>query len=377
MARQTLPSYWTEVIAIIESGLKPHPQRVASFADHLAKRLEEAGESRLADRINKLVERAAMPAGSAFTAQRVQTDMRASDLFGAMPADARTPVLLPEAQSELDRFVRLNQQAAALQRNDLSPPTALLLYGPSGCGKTMAANSVATQLGRPLLTVRLDTLMTSYLGDSAKNLRRAFDAGHSVPSILFLDEFDAVAKMRDDPQELGEIKRLVNSLLQNLDSARGNQVVLAATNHEHLLDTAIWRRFDVALELGMPSREQIIGIIAQNLDRHPVEMEAISALSGLGTGLSGADVAGAVTRALQDSALLTEPHLPSLLATEFLRARSKKTEFANGVPNKKSLVLAISSLAELSNKQIALLARCTPVYVYKVLKQPLGGTDDD
>lgn len=377
MARQTLPSYWTEVIAIIESGLKPHPQRVASFADHLAKRLEEAGESRLADRINKLVERSAMPAGSTFTAQRVQAETPATDLFGAMPVDARTPILLPEAQAELDRFVRLNQQAAALQRNDLSPPTALLLYGPSGCGKTMAANSVAAQLGRPLLTVRLDTLMTSYLGDSAKNLRRAFDAGCSVPSILFLDEFDAVAKMRDDPQELGEIKRLVNSLLQNLDAASGNQVVVAATNHEHLLDVAIWRRFDVAIELGMPSRDQIIGIITQNLDRHPVDMEVVSALSALGTGLSGADVTGAVTRALQDSALSTEPHLQSLLTTEFLRAREKRTGFISDMTNKKSLVIAISGLAELSNKQIAVLAGCTPVYVYKVLKQPLGGTDDD
>ena len=103
----------------------------------------------------------------------------------------------------------------------------------------MAAVAIASDLELPLMVVRLDSLLGSYLGNSAKNLRRVFDNALSNPCVLLIDEFDVVGKMRDDPQEVGEVKRLVGSLLQNLDRVHGRQVIIAATNHHHMLDLAI------------------------------------------------------------------------------------------------------------------------------------------
>ena len=97
--------------------------------------------------------------------------------------------------------------------------------------------------------MRLDSLLGSFLGNSAKNLRRVFDVALGKPCVLLLDEFDAIGRMRDDSHEVGEIKRLVGSLLQNLDRVQGEHVLIAATNHHHMLDTAIWRRFDVTLSI--------------------------------------------------------------------------------------------------------------------------------
>ena len=376
MVKAQLPSFWTEVISIIESGLKPNPQRVGAFADHLANRLEEHGETRLAQRIRGLVENAATPAGSNFGIQRLGAESLV--LVRQPPAETRSllsPVLHPRAEREIDRFIRLNLQTAALARQGLNPPTSILLYGPPGCGKTTTAAAIAKSLGLPLLTVRLDSLLTSYLGDSAKNLRQAFEAAASSPSILFLDEFDAVAKMRDDPQEIGEMKRLVNSLLQNIDATRGELIVIAATNHEHLLDPAVWRRFDVDLELGLPGKDQAIQIIDQLLGDVDVEPEVVQALGQIAHGLTGADICSGVIRALQDSVLDQKAQLPTLLSVELLHGTKgygigmQDAESGLDADNKKGLILTICAKApSLNNRQVAILANCSQAYVHQVLR---------
>jgi len=134
---------------------------------------------------------------------------------------------------------------------------SLLLYGPPGCGKTSLAYFLAHRLGLPLVTARLDTLISSLLGNTAKNLRRVFDFANRQPCVLFLDEFDAIAKARDDQHELGELKRVVNSLLQNMDTYCQHGVLIAATNHQELLDDAIWRRFQTVIEVPKPGIPEI------------------------------------------------------------------------------------------------------------------------
>ena len=127
-----------------------------------------------------------------------------------------------------------------------------LIYGPPGVGKTKLARYLARQLELPCVEVRLDGLMSSFLGTTASNIGALFDFANRYRCVLFLDEFDAVAKARDDVQEIGEIKRVVNTLLQSLDSRNGAGITVAATNHEHLLDHAVWRRFDSRIELHKP-----------------------------------------------------------------------------------------------------------------------------
>ena len=259
MAKPSIRDHWIEVISIIEGGLKPDPERVSAFATHLAARLEDEGEGKLAQRIKRLTDRASLPAGSTYRVGSLFSDVEAQlslveERDASQPASY--PILPDDIAVELGRFVELRERAADLERLEIAPPSTLLLYGAPGCGKTMAAEAVAHELRLPLLTVRLESVMASYLGSSAKNLRRLFDGAQARPSVLFLDEFDAIGKMRDDPQEIGEMKRLVSSLLQNLDRVRGRLVVIAATNHSHLLDEALWRRFDVILHFPMPDAEQ-------------------------------------------------------------------------------------------------------------------------
>ena len=148
-----------------------------------------------------------------------------------------------------------------LARLGAKPHMRCLIYGPPGVGKTKLARYLAHQLSLPCLEVRLDGLMSSFLGTTARNIGALFDFANRYRCVLFLDEFDAVAKARDDVQEIGEIKRVVNTLLQSIDSRNGLGITLAATNHEHLLDPAVWRRFDARIEIPKPdpeAREQLL-----------------------------------------------------------------------------------------------------------------------
>lgn len=161
----------------------------------------------------------------------------------------------------------------------------VLFYGPPGCGKTSAGEALASELGWPLLIVRVDAVVSSYLGETASNLRRIFQYAATGSWILFFDEFDALGKARDDPNEHGEIKRVVTAFLQMLDSFRGSSLIVAATNHEHLLDTALWRRFDEVIEFRLPSVHEARKLLRQRLRgvRHDgVQIEkAASRLRGL------------------------------------------------------------------------------------------------
>src|SRR5438477_8302827 len=122
-------------------------------------------------------------------------------------------------------------------------PSRMLIHGPPGTGKTQTARWITGQLSLPLLTVRCDTLVSSLLGQTSKNLRRVFEHAVQRPCVLFLDEFDALASARGNERDVGELQRVVISLLQNVDALPDNTILIAATNHEQLLDPAVWRRF--------------------------------------------------------------------------------------------------------------------------------------
>jgi SpoVK/Ycf46/Vps4 family AAA+-type ATPase len=152
-----------------------------------------------------------------------------------------------------------------IDRHGLPRRQRLLFYGPPGCGKTSAAEGLAAELGLPLVIVRLDAVVSSYLGETASNLQRIFDYAQTGSWVLLFDEFDALGKARDDPTEHGEIKRVINGFLQLLDRFRGPSLLVAATNHETLLDSALWRRFDEVLSFQPPSVHQIRQVLRARL----------------------------------------------------------------------------------------------------------------
>lgn len=148
----------------------------------------------------------------------------------------------------------------ALSRVGVRPAQTCLIFGAPGTGKTRLAVWMAAELGLPVLIARIDGLVSSFLGTTARNIGNLFTFANRYRCLLLLDEFDALAKLRDDPQEVGEIKRVVNALLQNLDARRDVGLTIGITNHPKLLDAAVWRRFEVQLEIPRPDFDVRVAI---------------------------------------------------------------------------------------------------------------------
>jgi len=166
------------------------------------------------------------------------------------------PILSDFLENESNSFLDEWKLKDKLLASGLSPRNKLLFYGPPGCGKSLLAKYLAKKMKMDLYMVRFDTLISSYLGETGSNLRKVFQFIENNRCILFIDEIDAIAKLRDDQSELGELKRVVISLLQNVDTISSQSILVAATNHAHLLDSALWRRFDVVFKLDLPSGEE-------------------------------------------------------------------------------------------------------------------------
>jgi len=184
---------------------------------------------------------------------------------------------------------------------------SLMLAGPPGTGKTLLAGHVASRLGRKLYVVRLDSLISSLLGDTAKNIRSVFDFVAGKNAVLFLDELDAVAKMRDDRAELGELKRVVNTVIQGIDSLDASAVVIAATNHEQMLDSAIWRRFHYKIIFSLPDLDLRAELWSFFLQLGPGNALVCRVLSALSKGMSGSDIEQRSLAARRRAALSSQP----------------------------------------------------------------------
>lgn len=259
--------YSIEIGKIVEGALKHDQVKVLNYTKQLILKLEKDGEARAAQKFSKLVENqeeltlSAMGTNKEF-AVPVDTESRTSLADVIYPDENNTAVILSKSNAEkLNTFILSYKNADKLNSLGIGVSNTLLLYGPPGCGKTKCAYLIAKELNLPLIVARLDSLISSYLGTTAKNIRTLFEFAQKTPCVLFLDEFDAIAKARDDSNELGELKRVVNSLLQNVDAMSSDSLLLAATNHEQLLDSAVWRRFDYKLEIELPDTEAMIQMV--------------------------------------------------------------------------------------------------------------------
>jgi SpoVK/Ycf46/Vps4 family AAA+-type ATPase len=215
-------------------------------------------------------------------------DLVRHELVQDLPAD---PIWQPEIQHLLDQLIAERGAWDRLSDVGLTPTRTALLVGPPGVGKTLAARYIAHRLELPLLVLDLAAVMSSLLGRTGTNVRHVMEYAKSRACVLLLDEFDAVAKRRDDVSEIGELKRLVTVLLQAVDDWPATGLLLAATNHPDLLDPAVWRRFEMLVDFPMPSGVQLRDSIRQFLGESCQASEAIEAvLVDTFGGLSYADI---------------------------------------------------------------------------------------
>ena len=202
------------------------------------------------------------------TLQRLPTSRRdAEPLLQEIPVERlRHHMVLPDTVER--RFLRIEKEFAArtrLAKHGLKPRQRILLYGPPGCGKSLGAERLAWNTGLPLVKVRFDSLLSSFFGETMTNLRRVFDAAQASPCALFLDECDTLARSRLERNDVGEVGRITNGLLEMLESYQGDGLIIAATNLDSSLDGALFRRFDEVLKVPLPGVEGICRLLQSTL----------------------------------------------------------------------------------------------------------------
>lgn len=219
-------------------------------------------------------------------------------------------VLSKVALAAIEDVLEEHRRADILRTYGLQPSSKILFFGPPGCGKTMAAEIIAFELDLPLAIVRIDTLVSSYLGETAANLRKVFDFIEQNAVVALFDEFDALGKERADNSEHGELRRVVNAVLQMMDAYRGKSLLIAATNHEQILDSAVWRRFDDTLEFPLPAAGLLPQVLQLKLRgvRRQFEVDAPE-LAKMFKGLSPADIERIVRRAIKHMILRNQEFL--------------------------------------------------------------------
>jgi hypothetical protein len=287
--------FMNEVFRIITGALRLDTDKVRNYTAFLADKLEASGDVSSANKLRKLLsetDNQLYPVNLSTTrAIPVDTETRFPLLEKVNVKTKEQPMVLSDEQwSIVNEFLSVSKSFSQMEEHNLGNSLTMIMYGPPGTGKNRLARYIASDLGYELYIARLDGLISSYLGSTSKNIRALFDFAAKTPCILFLDEFDAIAKLRGDNQEMGELKRVVNSFIQNLDSLGGHSIVLAATNHPELLDVAIWRRFSYRVPLSFPDslmREKLWKAFLHPLEFNQKEIELLVDLSD---GFSGSDI---------------------------------------------------------------------------------------
>jgi hypothetical protein len=288
--------FMNELFRIVNGALRLDVDKVRNYTAFLADKLEKDGDPVSAGRLRKMLAETDHQLRPAEVATRRAVPVDADSRFALIERvdtktiDEPSVVLSQEQWDVVNEFLSIAKSHAQLDAQGIAGSINLLMYGPPGTGKSRLARHIARELELDLYVARLDGLISSFLGSTSKNIRALFDFAQRTPCVLFLDEFDAIAKLRGDTQELGELKRVVNSFIQNLDALGPQSIILAATNHRELLDSAVWRRFGYRLALTYPDAVIRAEMWAQFMRSLEFDDRDVELLVDLSEGFSGSDI---------------------------------------------------------------------------------------
>ena len=370
--------YSIEIGKIIDGAIKNDYEKVKAYVNKLIRELKEDGDSRTAKKFEKQL---AKKTGNNLVSpsslmKNIPVDSESHLKLAKIiyPDNSNIKVALTENNmTQIEDFMLNYKLSDKLHEAGIDRANSLLLYGPPGCGKSKTAHLIANELNLPLVIARLDSLISSYLGTTSKNIRTLFEYIDKMPCILFLDEFDAIAKARDDSNELGELKRVVNSLLQNIDNLNKESIFIAATNHDKLLDFAVWRRFDYKIKIEFPNKNSIIKIINIFIDNHlSLSKKNYKLLTSAFLGLTGAEIEDIITKAIRSSILYNKQLNIILIFEEFFKIKNLVNK-DNSI-NKELLTKRAKFLRQLNEKifsysVIADILEISKSYVYKLIRK--------
>lgn len=237
-------------------------------AEGLIQEEKQKGHRLLAERLTKALQPSATQAARPAMAKAGMSSPNKELFYEITPERNLGSLVLPEKiRTQLQELVEEQHRAELLHAHNLRARNRILLAGPPGNGKTTLAEALAFELMYPLVVIRYETLVGSYLGETSSRLKSVLDYARTQRCVLFFDEFETLGKERGDTHETGEIKRVVSTLLLQLDEMPDYVVVVAASNHPELLDKAVWRRFQLRIELPTPTRQQLAHYIASTEQR--------------------------------------------------------------------------------------------------------------
>ncbi|MGY5884163.1 AAA family ATPase [Modestobacter lacusdianchii] len=337
-----------DLVQLARAAVAANNVEMTPLLRRLARRYRSS-RPELADALVQLL-RGSATRGAAVTAvpDPVDRDSRLSLVKQEYPVVlASEPVMQPEVQAALSQLAHEHLEPGRLAEAGLAPTRTALFTGPPGVGKTLAARWLARALDRPLFVLDLASVMSSLLGRTGENVRRVLDHAKSTPCVLLLDELDAVAKRRDDSTEIGELKRLVTVLLQEIDAWPEGSLLLAATNHPDLLDPAVWRRFETTVEFALPDHERLVGAMQEYLDGAQVAEPVLSSLGQLYLGASYSDVQRDVMTARRRAALQELP------LEECLLRRSRERLSALSTAERIAIAVRLLGGGQLSQRRVA------------------------
>jgi SpoVK/Ycf46/Vps4 family AAA+-type ATPase len=322
-----------DVVRLARLALLGKKNDVQVFLRRLARRyrLTELGEE-LGSLLRENSSHSSPLRGAEVEAMPVDLDSRLQLARSEYPVALEAEAIWDDhVQSQLEQIVSERTREAELYKADLQPTKSALFVGPPGVGKTLAARWLAHKLDRPLITLDLSAVMSSFLGRTGNNVRNVIDYAKGVDCVFLLDEFDAIAKRRDDAIEIGELKRLVTVLLQEIDNWPSSGLLLAATNHADLLDPAVWRRFEAIIEFPMPTLDQVAEAIRLKLGPENGAANWSRPLSRALIGLSYAEIERDLLRARREAVMRGEPLITPLQRLVHARARQLKREERAGL----------------------------------------------